>query len=202
MTERKNDETPAPEEWTFEPQDARAERAERMDVLRRLARRLYNSYIPTEALAALLDEGEAPLWAFEILPHLANKEEPFRVRDKKALSFVGDLNDAIDQLFDDLKRPPTQKEVCALLGEQRGVEADGIRGTISRLLNRKGKMIWDPVIEMHEPDSIGETDGMKLSEYIKWRTSPDVVLWRKNPEEWEKRRRLEFFAMLDEKENG
>lgn len=200
MTKRPNDETPAPDDWLSIPNNTQAERAERVEVLRRLASRLYSSYLTTPELAALLDENKAPLWAFEELPHLAQKEEPFRDRDKKALSF-GDLNAAIDQLFDELKRPPTQKEICALLGEQRGVEADGMRGTISRLLNRKGKMIWDPVMEVHEPDSIDETDGMKFSEYIEWRTSPDEVLLRKNPDEWEERRMQAFFAALDKKDN-
>lgn len=87
MTERKNDETPAPDDWPFVPHDAPAEWEERKRVIARLARRLYTSYINTTALAALLDEAAAPLWAFEVLPHLAQKEEPFRDRDKKALSF-------------------------------------------------------------------------------------------------------------------
>lgn len=173
MTKRPNDETTAPEEWGFEPQDAQTERAERADVLRRLARRLYYSHIPTPTLAALLDVEAAPLWAFEELPAMAEAKQAQRDRKREGetpLTF--DMLDAvIDQLHEATGKPPKPGEVCAELSERRGTEAESERGAVSRLLNGdEPRGIWDSEFEMHE--GIGG-DSITLSEYIRRRTCPE-----------------------------
>ena len=186
MTKRPNDETPAPEEWPFEPQDAQAERAERVDVLRRLAARLYKSYIPTPALAALLDAKAAPLWAFEELPAMAETKRAQRDRKREGetpLTF--ELLDAvIDQLHKATGKPPTPGEVCAELCERRGTEAEGERKAVSRLLNGdEPRGIWDSEFEMH--DAIGGCP-LTLSEYIRRQTDPEEwarEIFDKFPEE-------------------
>lgn len=173
MTKRPNDETPAPDDWLSIPNNAQAERAERVEVLRRLASRLYSSYLTTPELAALLDENKAPLWAFEELPALAetkraqrNRKRVINGRREKPLTF-----DILDAVIDDLYRangkPPKPGDVYAELSERRETDVEGERKAVSRLLSGDGpRGIWDSEFEMH--DAIGG-DYMTLSEYIRRR---------------------------------
>ena len=177
MTKRPNDETPAPDDWLSIPNNAQAERAERVEVLRRLASRLYSSYLTTPELAALLDENKAPLWAFEELPAMAetkraqrNRKRVISGRREKPLTF-----DILDAVIDDLYRangkPPKPGDVYAELSERRETDVEGERKAVSRLLSGDGpRGIWDSEFEMH--DAIGG-DYMTLSEYIRRRICPE-----------------------------
>ena len=177
MTKRPNDETPAPDDWLSTPNNAQAERAERVEVLRRLASRLYSSYLTTPELAALLDENKAPLWAFEELPALAetkraqrNRKRVINGRRERPLTL-----DMLDAVIDDLYRangkPPKPGDVYAELSERRETDVEGERKAVSRLLSGDGpRGIWDSEFEMH--DAIGG-DYMTLSEYIRRRICPE-----------------------------
>ena len=177
MTKRPNDETPAPDDWLSIPNNTQAERAERVEVLRRLASRLYSSYLTTPELAALLDENKAPLWAFEELPALAetkraqrNRKRVINGRRERPLTL-----DMLDAVIDDLYRtsgePPKPGDVYAELSERRETDVEGERKAVSRLLNGdEPRGIWDSEFEMH--DAIGG-DYMTLSEYIRRHTRPE-----------------------------
>lgn len=149
------------------------EAAERADVVKRLALRLFNSYIPTPELEALLDGERAPFWAFAELPEMAETKRAQRARSRtingrrdKPLTMEA-INDVIDDLAAQNGRAPTAKEVCAELSTQRGTEYEGERKAVSRLLNGAPWAVWDAERRTHFIEGGG---GMTLKKYIRMRT--------------------------------
>ena len=160
---------------------ADTEEAERGNVVTFLAWRLFDSYIPTQELIALLDNGKrAPFWAFAELPEMAKTKRAQRKRSRtingrkdKRLT-VEDINAVIDDLAAQYDRVPTPKEVCGELSTQRGTEYEGERKAVSRLLNGAPWVIWDTEQREH---SIEGGEGMTLTEYIRMRTRDTLEIF-------------------------
>lgn len=185
MTERKNDETPAPDADVCGIE-------ERREAIRNLARRLFASPVPTSALSTLLDEDKAPLWAFAELPHLAENEAARRDRCKEivacsprkigvpALTFSM-LDAAINELQKELGRCPKAAEVCRRLSDKRGTTEDtedrAVRRLLASIIENGPEYLAaiDAGIEgeywsAKYGDCEAGNESMTLSEYIKYLT--------------------------------
>ena len=192
MTKRPNDETPAPD--LCRPDGDICGIEERREAIRKLARRLFTSPLPTSALCALLNEDKAPLWAFAKLPRLADKEKVSREAGEEwaacapqrrgGRELTMELLDAtIYELQKELGRRPKAAEVCRRLSDKRGTTEDTEKIAVRRLFAsivcayspqhleaiKEGIPgdYWDPTAgDCETPEEKPET----LTEYIRTRT--------------------------------